>query len=254
MKELRWRDRQGLIFFMVVLALCALAVALTPTGGYWRAWPHGRPGLYRLNERLVLSIPPEYQRFWLQGAEVVRAPAAASAIPRVASVSFSFFLPHYSGYTPSNFRRDFDEDRVDVTSLAVAGEADGKPGASAYYTPNLLNRVLAGGGEGQARELDGLRCYQPAGLTGDQWLCFGPVGEEPSRQIMLWTALPPFQPDRGVPLMRAQYFSTRYGGLKINWRTHARHLAAWRDIDARIWELISQWNVADTLASSGAAP
>jgi len=246
----RWRERQGLLFFLCVIAVCAIAVALTPAGGYWRAWPHGRPGLYRINDRLVLAIPPEYQRFWLQGAEVVRAPAAASAIPRVPSVSFSFFLPHYSGFTPRNFRRDIDAARVDVVALAPATAADGQPGTSAFYTPNILDRILASTGEGRGRELHGLRCYQPSGLGGDQWLCFGPVGEEPSRQIMLWTALPPYQPDEGVPMMRAQYYTARYGGLKISWRAQAAHLAQWRDIDAHIWELVSQWNVADTLQTA----
>jgi hypothetical protein len=201
-----------------------------------------------LNEHLVLAIPPEYQKFWLQGNEVVRAPASRQAVPNVSDVSFSLFLPRYTGFTPSNFKRDLDVDRVDVVSLGAADPGEGEPGASGYYPPNLLERILATGGDPHARDVHGLRCYQPTGLSGDRWLCFGPVGEEPSRQIMLWVDLPPYEPGVRDPTMQAIYFTPRYGGMKITWRAHASHLAAWHDIDTRIWDLVAQWNVADSLA------
>jgi hypothetical protein len=244
----RWRERQGLWFLLIVVVICVIAIALAPAGGYWRWWPHGKPALFRLNDQLVLAIPPEYQKFWLQGDRVVRAPASPQAIPSVPEVSFSFFLPHYSGYTPRNFKRELDPDRVDVVALGAADAAEGETGASGYYPPNLLDRILEGGGDPHARETHGLRCYQPAGLSGDRWLCFGPLGEEPSRQIMLWVDLPPYEPSVREPMMQAVYFTPRYGGMKITWRAHATHLAAWHEIDTRIWGLISQWNVADSLA------
>ena len=47
-----------------------------------------------------------------------------------------------------------------------------------------------------------------------------------------------------VPLMQARYFSRRYGGVRIAWRTHVRNFSRWREIDAQIWKFIDAWNVA----------
>jgi hypothetical protein len=207
-----------------------------------------------LNDQLVLAIPPEYQEFWRQGNEVVRAPASPRVVPRVPRVSFSFFLPRYTGFTPRNFKREVDADRVDVLELGAADPAEGAPGASGYYPPNLIDRITAVAGDLHARETHALRCYQPAGLSGDRWLCFGPVGEEPSRQITLWVDLPPYEPGVRSPTMEAVYFTPRYGGLKITWRADASHLAAWHEIDTRIWDLIGQWNVTDSIEHQAIEP
>lgn len=247
-KRTPWRERQGLWFALIVLAIVVLAISMTPSGQYWRWWPHGRPALFRINDALVLAIPPEYQKFWLQGDRVVRAPASAQSIPLASEVSFSFFLPHYDGYTPHNFERALDPDRVDVVALGAADPAEGEPGASGYYPPNMLDRIVSGGVDAHPRDLHALRCYQPAGLARDRWICFGPIGAEPSEQIMLWVNLPPYEPSEPFPTIQAMYFTKRFGGLKITWRAHASHLAEWREIDAHIWELVSQWNVKDSLA------
>jgi hypothetical protein len=44
--------------------------------------------------------------------------------------------------------------------------------------------------------------------------------------------------------MQARYFSKRYGGVRIAWRTHVRNLPRWHEIDAQIWKFIDAWSVA----------
>jgi len=46
------------------------------------------------------------------------------------------------------------------------------------------------------------------------------------------------------PLIKANYFSRRYGGVRIAWRTHVRNLPRWHDIDQQIWKFVDAWNVA----------
>jgi hypothetical protein len=56
--------------------------------------------------------------------------------------------------------------------------------------------------------------------------------------------------------MKANYFSRRYGGVRIAWRAQARNLPHWHDIDAQIWKFIDAWNVASAAtapAAGGAA-
>jgi hypothetical protein len=43
--------------------------------------------------------------------------------------------------------------------------------------------------------------------------------------------------------MQARYFSRRYGGVRIAWRTHVKNLPRWHDIDAQIWKFIDAWKV-----------
>lgn len=250
-KHSPWGERQGLWFLLTVVLLVAIALAFTPSGQYWRWWPHGHPALYRINDALVLAIPPEYQRFWILKDGVVRAPASARSVPLVGHVDFSFFLPRYDGYDPSNFARVLDPDRVDVVALGAAKPGEGEPGASGYYPPNLLARLVHDGLEPNARDVHGLRCYQPLGMPRDRWICFGPIGAPPEDQLMLWVDLPPYTTDTKPPMMEAMYFTKRYGGLTVTWRAHAAHLAEWRDIDAHIWQLVAQWNVVESLPRDG---
>src|SRR5580658_4173479 len=109
---------------------------------YFRYWPHGRAALFKLKDDLVLAIPPQYQKFWLQKELVVREPAQASQIPKVEAVAFDFFLPEFSGYTPQNYLNNFNEDKVEVVELEAVDPAQTEPDAPGYYPPNMLKRAL----------------------------------------------------------------------------------------------------------------
>jgi hypothetical protein len=90
---------------------------LDPESLYAKRWP-GRSALFRLNEELGFEVPPGYMPFWYDGAgELVRPPAKWDQIPIVQSLGFSFFMPDFRGYTPDNYLREFDEDRVKVGDI-----------------------------------------------------------------------------------------------------------------------------------------
>lgn len=52
-------------------------------------------------------------------------------------------------------------------------------------------------------------------------------------------------PQEGImtPMTRVHYFSKAYGGLTIRWQTHAKHAPKWKDIDAKLWQLLDERNV-----------
>jgi len=68
---------------------------------------------------------------------------------------------------------------------------------------------------------------------------------------MLTTFEPPYPAD-SFPQMQARYFSRRYGGVRIEWRTHVQNLPRWRQIDERIWKLIDAWKIP--AAEPGGSP
>ena len=75
---------------------------------------------------VVLQIPPQFNKFWLQrdritGQDLVpRPPADIRTLTPMESVGFVMYLPAFEGFTPQNYQRDFDEERVEVVRIAPA--------------------------------------------------------------------------------------------------------------------------------------
>jgi hypothetical protein len=44
--------------------------------------------------------------------------------------------------------------------------------------------------------------------------------------------------------IRAEYYSPKYGGLSVIWETTNRNFSRWREIDARLWQIIDERNLA----------
>lgn len=217
---------------------------------YFRYWPNGRAALFKLKDNLVLAIPPQYQKFWLQKDQVVRAPAQAGQIPKVAAASFVFFLPNFSGYTPSNYLNDFDEDEVEVVELEAADPRQTEPDAPGFYPPNMLKHLLDAHllRSDDYRDQYGLRCYRQHVASNLEFLgritCYGRRDEVDKEDIMFFADTGPRSPALRFPHMQAEYFTRRYGGLRIVWRTNVKNLPRWHDIDAQIWKFIDAWNTA----------
>ena len=113
-------------------------------------------------------------------------------------------------------------------------EAD--PGAPGEYPRNMLERSLKEVLDpSHYQDQYGLRCYRWRTVT-DRISCYGPrdaAGED----IMLTALVPPYPADAAFPEVQARYFSERYGGVRISWRTHVRNLPRWRGIDQQIWTI-----------------
>jgi hypothetical protein len=217
---------------------------------YVRYWPQGRSALFKLKDNLVLAIPPQYQKFWLQRDQVVRVPAQMSTIPKVAAVGFDFFLPGFTGYTQQNYLNNFDDTKVEVIRIEAADPAQMEPGAPGFYPPNMLKREL--NSELRAddyRDQYGLRCYRNHLPRNVEFLaritCYGQRDETSKEDIMLYADMGT-SPVLRFPQMQAGYFTSRYGGLHIVWRSNAKNLARWHEIDSQIWKFIDAWKVSDS--------
>lgn len=202
--------------------------------------------VFRVGDQLVLGIPPQYQRFWLQGPEVVRTPVDISQVPVNPSVGFSFFLPGFTGYSRENFRREFDESRVGVISISHAGMFAAQPGAAGQHPANMLGRLISSGqiDPTDSTTVHGLRCYplakpQAPGSWESVHECFGVGGGKSGHEVRISVTVPPYP--RHVQL--ASYFAPHHGGINVLWRTHVRNLARWAEIDQQVWRFLNAWNL-----------
>ncbi len=207
-----------------------------------QAWPRGHTPPAKITDSLVLEIPLEYQRAAIQREAPLR-PMFPTATGHT-EVQFDFFLPNFSGYTLQNYRNESDPNKVEVVYLHEGNPHEAEPDAPGEYPPNMLKRAL---GEllnpDDHRELYGLKCYAERARP-DHFACYGQRDAARHEDIMLFTQLAPYPAEVTFPQLQARYFSRRYGGVRIAWRTHAGNLPRWREIDTHIWQFIEAWNVA----------
>jgi hypothetical protein len=243
------------------LALCTLAVAgcarrqhappAAPESSVatLHAWPQGHTAPLKITDDLVLEIPLEYER-----SAIYRDQKPARALISTPSdrseVQFDFFLPGFTGYTLENYRNDSDENKVEIVYLHAGDPHEADPDAPGEYPPNMLKRALQEFlNPNDYQDLYGLRCYRGR-IASDRLGCYGRRDEARREDILLYVPQPPYAP--GVfPQIQARYFSTRYGGVRIAWRTHVKNLPRWHEIDAQIWKFIEEWRVGLPAAPPG---
>jgi hypothetical protein len=202
---------------------------------YFKEWPNGNPALFKVRNDLILAVPPQYQKFWRQGKKAIRLPAPASAIParQAPGVSFSFFLPGFTGYTPENYEKSFDPGRVDVVELQPADPNEIRSGAIGEFPPNMRKRAFNGLlSRNSARSLYGLTCYRYSYVsweTNNRVECYGVDKLAGDIDVMLYGYLPPYESWNKFPIIQARYFTSKYGGVRIVWRTSARNFSRWQE-------------------------
>jgi len=217
------------------------------------AWPEGRTAPLKITDTLVLAIPLQYERSAIEDARAPRSPFRGVAGRTEAR--FDFFLPDFSGYTLQNYRNDSDPNKVEVVYLHAGDPHEADPGAPGEYPPNMLKRSLQDQLDPRnTQDMYGLRCYRGRILT-DRLACYGVRDAAAHEDILLYVPVDAPTPDN-LATIKANYFSRRYGGVRIAWRAQARNLPYWHDIDAQIWKFIDAWNVAPPVtapAAGGAA-
>ena len=211
------------------------------------AWPQGHTPALKITDSLVLVIPLPYERSAIDGAQTPRAPFPG--VSGRTEARFDFFLPDFSGYTLQNYRNDFDPNKVEVSYLHAGDSHEADPGAAGEYPPNMLKRLL---GDflipEDYKDMYGLRCYQSRVLT-DRLTCYGTRDAAAREDILLYVPVTSGASQSPFPTLRANYFSARYGGVRIAWRTHVRNLPRWHNIDAQIWRFIEEWRVPEPPAA-----
>src|SRR5436305_9632336 len=198
------------------------------------AWPQGHTQPLKITDALTLEIPLQYERSAISHDQSATR-ALISQQSHRSEARFDFFLPDFTGYTLENYRNESDENRVEVIYLHAGDAHEADPDAPGEYPPNMLKRSLKDLlNPNDYQDMHGLRCYQGRARS-ERITCYGRRDAASKGDIMLHGA---------VPLMQARYFSRRYGGVRIAWRTHVRNFSRWREIDAQIWKFIDAWNVA----------
>ena len=216
--------------------------ATRPAAAPLSAWPEGRTAPQKITDTLVLAIPLQFERSAVGDDKAPRSPFSGAA--GRTEVRFDFFLPDFSGYTLQNYRNDFAENKVEVVYLHAGDPHEADSGAPGEYPPNMLQRMLQDQlNPHDYKDMYGLRCYKGRVLT-DRLTCYGRRDAAAGEDILLYVPLAQDAAPNSFPMLRANYFSRRYGGVRIAWRTHVRNLPRWQDIDAQIWKFIAAWNVA----------
>jgi len=216
--------------------------ATRPAAAPLSAWPEGRTAPQKITDTLVLAIPLQFERSAVGDDKAPRSPFSGAA--GRTEVRFDFFLPDFSGYTLQNYRNDFAENKVEVVYLHAGDPHEADSGAPGEYPPNMLKRMLQDQlNPHDYKDMYGLRCYKGRVLT-DRLTCYGRRDAAAGEDILLYVPLAQDAAPNSFPMLRANYFSRRYGGVRIAWRTHVRNLPRWQDIDAQIWKFIAAWNVA----------
>jgi hypothetical protein len=233
------------------------AQSLDPNSSYAKKWP-GKPSVVKLKDNLGLAIPPQHHQFWthyhwLTGRDMAyRPPMAIDKLPYAKSAGFTMHMPDYAGYTPDNYLKDFDENRVEIVQISPASMDQMQPGATGAYPPNQFERISTGPYRAfdpdKYEEKYGLRCYLQTDTDGDTQYCYGKRDSNIEEYLFLDITVPPYRISTQFPNMTTHYFSPRYGGLEIAWRTHMNNFPRWREIDAQIWKYIDAWNIAPKAA------
>jgi hypothetical protein len=204
-----------------------------------KEWPQGLTEPLKITDQLFLAIPLRYVRAALYHDKARKALLTVQSDR--AEAQFDFFLPDYSGYTLENFRSETDENKVEVVYLHAGDPHEADADAAGEYPPNMLKRALRDFvNPGAYKDQFGLRCYEDLSPSG-RLTCYGRRSAD--EDILLYTRKPPYPEGDTFPVMQARYFSKRYGGVRIAWRSHVKNLPRWHDIDTQIWKFIDAWRV-----------
>jgi hypothetical protein len=226
---------------------CALVIALASgiscskadhQAATGTASPTTHKAVVRINDSLVLAIPPEY-------SGIPSDDQTAKRVEQNRLAYFYFYVPKFSAYK-NNDQGVLDKDRVEIVRISSASLSEAEPDAPGAYPPNVF-KSLSGTIflPNKFTDAFGLRCYEKRGFAGSV-MCFGERDGVTHEQIVLDSWMPPLGSWPPNPQMQARYFSRQYGGVELVWRTSTANMADWRQIDSQIWKMISNWNTAES--------
>ena len=239
---------------IILLLLGALTIVLYNTYARPVKLDQTKPVVYFLSDKLhFVSIPDAIEQEHQTGKVIIDKAALRAAFPvpmPLGSAKFtamSFIVPGVPGLsdpttyfaTPPLNRRD--DNIVRVWNIAPWSKDDYEKNP-----PGARDRRVTWTRTGDywqkhpPTEMYGMQCYDP----GDSKSCLGEIlpGEWARVDI---DNLPDYvkMPNALRPLMTVSYFTKAYGGLTIQWRTHAKHASKWREIDAKFWQLMHERNL-----------
>lgn len=226
--------------------------ALLPSGQVTTAnlscssdWMDRRAEPIKITDSLIVSVPMKYIEY-----EMRTCGKMTGGIPRAApldstSISFDFFMPDFGGFTTKTLREPYPFNKVHVAYVASAASQGLHPSDPAKLESDQLKEGLPFlANTGKYEDLYGLRCYE--GKPSYEMVCYGSKFGKNHYSILFIIDVPKPGSRMVNPLMRTDYFASRYGGIRIDWWTSARNLSHWREIDGQIWNFLAAWNAAPT--------
>ena len=241
---------------LIVLLCAAAGIVLYRKHGKLSAPDQSKPVVYYLSDELhFAAIPYEAEQEHKTGRVLVDKVALRAAFPvpkALGSTKFTsmeFLIPGMQGLAdPTAYFATYPMERRDDNVVTVWNIAPWSKEDYAHNPPGARDRRTTWTRTGDywqkhpPKEMYGMQCYDP----GDSKSCLGEIlpGEWARVDI---DNLPDYvkSPNALRPLMTVSYFTKAYGGLTIQWRTHAKHAAKWREIDAKFWQLMHERNVLE---------
>ena len=211
-----------------------------------------RRAVFRINGQLVLSIPISQSPY---GMSLDRTPMKCEKIANLPITSFVHFALQARGSAspgegssqringadgPSTVSPDYLNVRIDLRGPDAA-----EPGAAGSFPPNVEERIEGGNAYPSLRQyvesqsFEDLHCSR-IGPGGD-WQCLGKRHEGGAPEIFFKYS--EFPPDRRFVQIYANYYSTKYGGIDVNWHTVTSSVSNWREIDDEVWKHLDEWNL-----------
>lgn len=241
---------------LIVLLCTATAIVLYRKHASPAKPDQTKPVVYYLSDELhFASIPDAIEQEHKTGKVVIDKAALRAAFPvplplrEPKFVAMSFIVPGVSWLsdpttyfaTPQLNRRD--DNIVGVFNIVPWSKED-----YAHNPPGARDRRSTWARTSDywlkhpPKEMYGMQCYDP----GESKSCLGEIlpGEWARVEI---DNIPDStkSPNALRPLMKVSYFTKAYGGLTIQWNTHAKHAAKWREIDGKFWQLMHERNVLE---------
>lgn len=216
---------------------------------------HTQLWVYKLSDDLHLAMVPLERSLEPLDKEALRAKFPDPKFPPNGEIRerFVFYVPGATAPEDSSifYNTDLTATMGKPLDLNVVGVELIQPWTKEMYQtwPNPKNDAQIGWDENQADlkrktfEMNEMHCYVLHTVTHAykplSWQEGGCIAE---RAPSDWVH---FQFGNGPSgYIRTRYYSPQYGGLTVSWDTTYRNFNRWREIDARLWQIIDERNLA----------
>jgi hypothetical protein len=201
------------------------------------------PTLFKLNDQLILQIPPEYLGTRSSGLGVTPPSPSVDKLQKVDFALFHMFLPDFGGYTAENWGEfDAGTNKIDIQQVRIVE----KEKIELFNKEHILQNIES---SKRNKHFDlvpenkyGLQCYK--WTKSEDVTCYGERETGGLIEIsILWMAPGKFR-------LVGYSFMKRWGGVRVQWSADPSSLSSWMAIDEHIWKYINDWNIAKAPSSN----
>lgn len=255
-----WRSHKSAMMLSLAVAIVGLtSIAVVANGkrkrdrnSYTQTW------VYKLRDDLILAIVPLELEFEPLDKVALRTQFPNPQLPTDGSVADRncFFMPGTSApENPKLFYSNNMNDRMGKPldrNVVCVGRITPWTDAMYRLQPEAVRDARVGWKNNTSAALvakhpifekDGMQCYvlfRNTTMVGIQdWKEGTCIAERAPGEWAL------FEFGSGPSgYIRTEYFTKAYGGLSVSWNTSYRNFDRWREIDAKLWQLLESRNLA----------